>query len=208
MQLKSINIGKIKTYPWGHGVQSAINKMAVTNPIHISKTGLEGDEQADLKNHGEDDKAILIIATQNYSFFEIKQPFGFIGENLSLEGIDDYQVQIGDRIKIDKVILEVTQPRSPCAKLGLIMESKNFVKTYSSSGRVGFYCRVISAGKISLDSKISLQKTTEKSVSIADLFLSQLVYKKDNIDKLNIKTALATTTLSQAWRKKLLKIEV
>ncbi len=206
MNVKSINRGKIKDYAWGKGVKSAIHKTPVTKLVLLSFTGLEGDQQADLNSHGGLEKALLIIPTDNYDFFNIDQQFGFLGENLSISSIDEYRLQIGDRLVIGEVVLEITQPRSPCAKLGEHSGRKTFVKEYCSSGRVGFYCRVIEQGKIQAGTRVSIIKTNENSVTIADLFLAQFTRKKTEYDILNIKTALATTTLSKAWRTKLSKI--
>ena len=207
MKIESVNVGKIQRYDWGKGISSAIHKKAVPSALFLTKTGFKEDEQADLKNHGREDKAVLIIPTTNYPFFSINKPFGFLGENLSISGIDEHKIHIGDRLKINDVILEVTQPRSPCAKLGEQVGRKDFVKEYSSSGRVGFYCRVIKEGEVQVNTNLELIKTAERSVSIVDLFLSQFVYEKNTNDLNNIKIALETTTLSSAWRKKLSKIK-
>lgn len=207
MEIKSINIGKIQHYKWGRGISSAIHKFATSEPVYLTTTGIKGDEQADLKNHGGEDKAVLIIPADNYPFFDVTNPFGFLGENLTISGLDERKIQIGDQLVINEVILEVTQPRSPCAKLGEIVARKDFVKKYSNSGRVGFYCRVLKEGDMQTNTAIKLIKTAEKSVSIVDLFLSQFVYEKKTSDLNNIKIALATTTLSAAWRAKLSKIK-
>ena len=206
MQIVSLNIGKIQHYNWRNGTYSAINKTPVLTDIELTTSGLLGNEQADKENHAGEEKALLVIPTSNYRFFEIEQPFGFLGENISLDKIEDSQIQIGDRLKIGNVILEVSQPRSPCWKLGQIMESQLFVKKYSATGRVGFYCRVIQTGKLTQGQAVILQKTNQASVSIQALFVSQFNRHKTDNDWKNIQTAINHPALSQAWLSKLTKL--
>lgn len=154
MKLVSVNIGKIQTQPWREGTLSGLHKQPVSGAITLKANGLEGDEQADLKKHGGEDKAVLILPEASYALFKIQQPFGFLGDNLVLSDLDESQVCLGDRFQIGNVLLEVTQPRSPCWKLGEQASSQpqwtasDFLKTYAESGRVGFYCRVLATGHL------------------------------------------------------------
>jgi len=206
MELVSVNVGKIHQYDWGKGVRSAIFKKPVDKPLRLTKTGFDEDEQADLGNHGGEDKAVLIIPTENYAFFEVDKPWGFLGETLSVAGIDENKISIGDQFSIGKVRLEVTQPRSPCAKLGEHVGKKGFVKRYSSSGRVGIYCRVLGVGDLQTGMRVEHFPTREKTVSIHALFLAQYCSKKTPEDFEKLATALALPSLSNAWRKKLTKL--
>jgi len=208
MKVESVNIGNIKYYDWGKGVLSAIHKKSVVGSLYLTSTGFKEDEQANLKSHGGEDKAVLVIPVENYPFFNIDNDFGFLGENLSISGLDETRLQIGDRLIIGDVVLEVSQPRSPCAKLGELVGKKDFVKHYSSSGRVGFYCRVIQQGNLAENMAVTIVKTDEQSVSISELFVSQFMAKKIDLDLKNIKIALATSALSDAWRIKLSKLNL
>ncbi|MGM0541486.1 MAG: MOSC domain-containing protein, partial [Pseudomonadota bacterium] len=96
MKVVSVNIGKIQTQPWRDGTPTAIHKSAVTKQVAVTKFGLEGDQQADSKNHGGEDKAVFVMPDQNYAHFDIDQPFGFLGENLTLSGLEDSEVALGD----------------------------------------------------------------------------------------------------------------
>jgi MOSC domain-containing protein YiiM len=206
MELVSVNVGAIRQYNWGKGVRSAIHKTAVDNPLRLTSTGFDEDEQADLGNHGDEDKAVLIIPTDNYAFFEVDKPWGFLGETLSISGLDENQISIGDQFNIGDVQLEVSQPRSPCAKLAEHVAVRNFVKHYSASGRVGFYCRVLKTGSLQAGMDVKYLPTTEKTVAIRSLFIAQYCAKKTATDYQKLAIVLALPSLSTAWRKKLTKM--
>lgn len=206
MKLVSLNVGEIRHYDWRGGTDSGILKHPVQGDVMLSEYGLEGDYQADLKNHGGRDKAVLVIPEKNYGFHQVfTQPFGFLGENLTLSALDESQVSLGDRFSLGEVVLEVTQPRSPCWKLGEVMGSTGFVKAYSESGRVGFYCRVCQVGRVQQDMTVQHQKVPH-SVSIQTLFLARLHPKEPGALE-TIQTALAHPALSDAWRGELERIQ-
>lgn len=198
MQVVSVNVGQIQSYPWRGGTRSAIHKTPVDSAVLVTENGLEDDHQADLKNHGGEDKAVLIIPTANYALHGVSQhAFGFLGENISLSGLDETQVKVGDRFQIDDVILEVTQPRSPCWKLDEINPSQSFVQKYSESGRVGFYCRVLNSGSIQACMPVR-HLSAGRGASIQALFLAKL--KASTLEAHNIlQEALENPALSDAW---------
>lgn len=203
MQITSLNIGKIRHYDWRKGAESAIIKSPVSHSLKLSLNGLEGDEQADLKNHGGADKAILIIPETNYRLFEVNEPFGFLGDNITLAGLDESEIRLGDQLQINEAVLEVSQPRSPCWKLGQINGSQMFVKNYSDSGRVGFYCRVLTEGSIQTGQKVERIKTDERAPTIQDLFLAKHLSPKTDDAWQIIETALNLPYLSEAWQHEL-----
>ncbi|MCF6254417.1 MAG: MOSC domain-containing protein [Thiomicrorhabdus sp.] len=207
MQLISVNIGQIKTHPWRNGTPSALHKFAAQEPVFIDTLGLSGDEQADRKNHGGADKAVFLLPAAHYKRFEIQQPFGFLGENLTLEGIDETQVFLGDHFQIGDVRLEVTQPRSPCWKLGEYASIQanwsmpNFLQAYSKEGYVGFYCRVLSTGTVQTEQTITHvpYKGNHETLTIQELFLAKQLHKT-NQHRQHLKIALQHPALSDAWK--------
>ena len=212
MKLVSVNIGKVQTQPWREGTLSALYKQPVKEVVSVGKFGLDGDEQADQKNHGGDDKAVFILPEVNYELFKIKQPFGFLGENLTISGLDETEVCLGDRFQIGNVLLEVTQPRSPCWKLGAQAESQaewdsmSFLKAYSESGRVGFYCRVLAEGEIETDMSVNWLTRDESQpqapfrISIKELFLAKQFYQTEAQWSL-LQSVIKHPALSSSWQK-------
>ncbi|BCN92439.1 hypothetical protein THMIRHAM_02240 [Thiomicrorhabdus immobilis] len=212
MKIVSVNIGKIVEKPWRDGTSTAIHKQAVQERIKLSKFGLEGDEQADLKSHGGEDKAVLVLPSSAYMRFEIAHPYGFLGENLTINDIDEAEIRLGDRLQIGSVLLEVTQPRSPCWKLDALVtedsqkwQAGEFLKAYGESGHVGFYCRVLSEGWLETNHSVRwLTRSAESAekfpaVSIKDLFLAKLNPSSEK-DWKTLKRALKHPALSKAWQ--------
>lgn len=217
MRIVSLNIGKSIEQPWRSGTLTAIHKTSIKDKIWLSETGLQSDEQADLKNHGGKDKAILVLPSSAYQRFEISHPYGFLGENLTISDIDEDEICLGDRLQIGSVLLEVTQPRSPCWKLDAqaTQDSKwqtgEFLKAYSDSGRVGFYCRVLGQGWLQEGQSVRWLTRNEEQekkfprISIRTLFLAKQNFSNKQARKL-LKEAVKHPALSQSWLTSILKI--
>lgn len=213
MKILSVNVGQARPYPWRNGTESAILKCAVDGPVEVTPSGLVGDEQADDKAHGGPDKAVLCIPQSNYALFEIHQGFGFLGENLTLSDVDETQIQLGDQLKIGEVVLEVSQPRSPCWKLNEITHDPQFLNRYSESGRVGFYCRVLKTGSIERNESVSLYheevESNHPAISIQSLFLGKYrvqTRQSNPGDVALLEMAVSHPALSAAWRQELKKL--
>ena len=207
MNVVSVNVGQIKTYPWRNGTLSALHKEPTTKATFIDLLGLSGDAQADQKNHGGADKAVFILPACHYQRFNIQQPFGFLGENLTIEGLDETQVCLGDHLQIGDVLLEVTQPRSPCWKLGehaSIQENwsmASFLQAYSQEGYVGFYARVLQTGSVQAGQTIQWlpDESSAETLTIQALFTAKQFHNTaQHLQQLQI--AIQHPALSEAWR--------
>lgn len=215
MKVISVNIGKIQTQPWRDGTLTAMHKAAVEGQVKVGFAGLEGDEQADKQNHGGVDKAIFVMPAGNYQRFQIERPFGFLGENITVSGVDETEVCLGDRFQIGNVLLEVTQPRSPCWKLGKQAQTgshwkaSEFMKTYAENGRVGFYCRVLAEGEITAEQSINWltrnDTATSRKQGFVKIPIDQLYLAKQFVTDTTaielLKQAIQHPALSQAWLK-------
>jgi len=203
MQIRSINIAIPKEVEYqGKKILTGIFKKPVKHPVIATKLGLDGDGQADLENHGGFDKAIYIYTLENYRYWEKTLgrsafTFGQFGENLTVEGMPDERIHIGDIFEIGSTRMQVTQPRVPCYKLGIKMEMPKFLKLFMPSGRVGFYLRVLNGGAINQCDTIQLVKQDQQKLSIREAMLALI----DNPHRQEIvKKALAIKALSVAWR--------
>ncbi|WP_051640598.1 MOSC domain-containing protein [Thiomicrorhabdus sp. Milos-T2] len=212
MKIISLNMGKVTPKPWRDGVPSGICKQSVEHSVQLSNTGLEGDEQADLKNHGGEDKALLVLPTSAYLRFEIEHDYGFLGENLAINDLDEADVCLGDRFQIGTVLLEVSQPRSPCWKLDAQVSTRitkwqpgEFLKAYSDSGHVGFYCRVLTTGKLQKQQSVRwLTLSNEAAKKYPKISIKELYLAKSNPsspkDWKRLKQAINHPALSLAWQ--------
>lgn len=185
-------------------VLSGIDKRPVTGRVTVGPMGVEGDTQADLVNHGGADKAVYAYDLGDYHFWEQrlerKLPFGTFGENLTVEGLPSDVARVGDRYRLGTTLLEVTQPRQPCFKLGMRMNDPHFVAAFAKALRVGFYLRVIEPGALRAGDIITLEHRAATVFSIADVMK---LYLSEHHDIERLAAAVAMPGLSAAWREEL-----
>jgi MOSC domain-containing protein YiiM len=172
----SVNVGLPKTVRlMGRSVRTAFFKEPVTGAIPLSRLGLEGDGQADPRYHGGPEKAVYLYPIEHYAYWSAAlsrtdlSP-GAFGENLTTEGILESDVRIGDVLAIGSATLRVTQPRTPCAKLGLRMGSMRFVRVFAAAGRPGFYLGVVQPGMVEAGDAITIVSTARERPTVAEVF--------------------------------------
>ncbi|MGE5803615.1 MAG: MOSC domain-containing protein [Gemmatimonadota bacterium] len=159
----SINVGKIRTIEWhGRVVRTGIWKTPVgPEPVMVRGTHVEGDEQADPTVHGGPDKAVYAYAAEDYRYWieveGVAAGPGLFGENLTTVGLDLRVAQAGERWHIGTALLEVTQPRLPCFKLGMRLADPAFPRRFQAAGRFGTYLRVLESGAIRVGDRINVE---------------------------------------------------
>jgi MOSC domain-containing protein YiiM len=183
-------------------VTTGIQKRAVPGPVSLGTTNLEGDGQADLRHHGGPDKAVYAYTQESISYWERELGGGGLspgafGENFTVEGMTDDAVCLGDVYRVGGAVVQATQPRVPCDKLGLAFGDPRFVKRFLRSGRTGFYLRVLEEGVVEAGDDIERIERGAERVSIADLLTLRFF---DARNRKAIETVLASRALSQAWR--------
>jgi MOSC domain-containing protein YiiM len=153
LRIRSVNIARPRIIgAWnGEPVLSGIAKSPVAaDTVLVGKTNIDGDGQADLSVHGGHDKAVYAYPSSHWPWWEREKhlacgPATF-GENLTLEGVDENEVTIGDRFRWGDAILEVSQPRAPCYKLAIHTARPDAPQLMTLSARSGWYLRVIAEG--------------------------------------------------------------
>jgi MOSC domain-containing protein YiiM len=177
--LHSIQVGAPRSY----GFEDAVNthdkpwttgffKAPVEGPVFVGTTNLVGDGQADLKNHGGVDKAVLAYSADHYPKWreELRMPdmpCGAFGENLTIIGSSEESVCIGDIFRIGQVIFEVSQPRQPCWKLARRWRMHELTGLVVRNGRSGWYLRVMEQGWIDTQMPVTLIERPNPAWSIA-----------------------------------------
>lgn len=184
MKVLSIQIGSTQAIEMdGRRVMSAIRKSPVQGPVPVSLLGLAGDEQADLSVHGGLSKAVYAYPSEHYPFWQARNPsrplpFGSIGENLTLSGLLEQDVFVGDELHFPDCVLRVTQPRMPCDKFNAIMADRLAAKTMAQTGFSGFYLAVAAKGSISAGQSFELiagsRQSPLGSLSRAAMFKTRL----------------------------------
>ena len=182
MQLISVNIGQERTQQNGTRLETTgIYKFPVQLSAQVTSLGLEGDFVCDTKNHGGPDQAIYVYGAADYAWWsqELGREIvpGTFGENLTISELESAQFNIGDRLQIGSVILQVTSPRFPCSTLAARMGDPKFVKRYRQAERPGLYCRVIQEGIVQVGDEVCVERYTAESISIVEMFHDH--YEKD-----------------------------
>ena len=154
MKVLSVNVGRPRDVETrGRTVRTSIWKTPVAGRVHVGPLNIDGDEQSDLTVHGGEDKAVYVYPSEHYAFWrhelpEMDIPFGAFGENLTIEGLLESDVKVGDHLAIGSAQFEVTQPRLPCFKLAIRFGRDDIIKRFLLSGRSGFYLAVVHDGEI------------------------------------------------------------
>jgi MOSC domain-containing protein YiiM len=171
MKVLSVNVGTVgnlfvRQSGDPHRVVTGIHKQPVAGTVIVRRPGLQGDEQADLTEHGGLDKAVYAYPFEHYQFWAAQKravfkreeplPPGSMGENLTIQGLLENDVWVGDRLAIGGVLLKVTEPRSPCFKFAAKMGFAHAVKMMVQSGATGFYLSVVQEGVLQADDPITL----------------------------------------------------
>lgn len=176
----SIQVGRVRPLQVGdRKLMSAIGKVTVNGPVSVGPLGLAGDEQADPSVHGGLSKAVYALPfghlawwqaqrhTRGVSLFDEALAPGYLGENLSLQGLSEAQVFLGDTLHFADLILRVTEPRQPCGKFNAVMGYDQAGRDMVQSGRCGFYLAVDQPGTVSAGETFTLQPG-EQVTSVAD----------------------------------------
>jgi MOSC domain-containing protein YiiM len=176
MKLISLNVGRSCHVEWhGEAVATSIFKSPVAGPQRVHALGISGDEQADLNVHGGAKKAVYVYPSERYAYWREQLPdtlfpWGAFGENLTIEGLTEDKVYVGDRLAIGTAQFAVTQPRTPCFKLGIRFDRLDMPKRFLASGFSGFYLSVLEEGTIQAGDAIVLTPASLRLMSIATLF--------------------------------------
>jgi MOSC domain-containing protein YiiM len=203
MRVLSINVGLPREVEWRHElVSTAIHKAPVSGPLEVRRLNLAGDRQADLSVHGGPDKAVYAYPSEHYPFWRdelpgVALPWGALGENLTVEGLSEADLRVGDVLRIGTAELVVTQPRLPCYKLNVRFQRPDMVKRFLRSGRTGFYLAVNKEGWIAAGDAIQLVPTDRSAIRVPEVVT---LYTSRNGGGALLQRALATPALPQSWR--------
>ncbi|MBV8295430.1 MAG: MOSC domain-containing protein [Acidimicrobiia bacterium] len=169
----SVNVGQPRTVEWGGRlVTSGIWKDPVGGAVEVSGVNLAGDDQADRRVHGGPDKAVYAYAVEDYEWWARQLgPLGpgTFGENLTTEGIDLNACAIGDRWRVGTSVLEVSQPRWPCFKLGMRMGDEHFPGRFETARRPGTYLRIVESGAVTAGDAIEVEPAAPPAETIGAL---------------------------------------
>ena len=203
MKILSLNVGLPREVTWqGKPVTTGIFKEPVNAPVMLRTLNLDGDRQADLTVHGGVDKAVYAYPSEHYAFWraelpEVQLSWGLFGENFTIEGLLEEAAYIGDRFRIGKSEVMVTEPRMPCYKLGLKFGRVDIIKRFLASRRTGFYFAVLHEGMVGAGDAIKLVSREQQEISVADI-TRLYAFEKDDIKML--RRAIEVEALPENWK--------
>lgn len=183
MKVVAVNIGEKQTVFWrGKPVQTGIYKYPVDHPIVLGKTDVEGDVVYDRKYHGGTDKACYLYSEDHYNYWKEKYPdldwsYGMFGENITVKGLNEAELQIGDILYIGECRVQVSQPRQPCFKLGIRFDTQKVLKEFIAAPYPGVYVKVIQEGAVQTGDHVQLSERLHDSIGLLEVW--NLLYNKN-----------------------------
>src|ERR1700720_4102101 len=202
-QLESVNVGLPRDIEWkGRVVHTAIWKAPVRGRCRVGRLNLDGDGQGDLAGHGGEQRAVFCYQLESYRYWQEQLRrtdfvHGQYGKNFTIEGLPDDAVCIGDRYRIGSALFEVTQPRVTCYRVGIRTNEPRMPALLTSSGRPGFYFRVLQEGAVGAGDEIVKVGEARERMTVAEI--NALLYSPDHARD-RLERALRIEALSPGWR--------
>ena len=190
-------------------IMTGIFKHQVDGPVNVAQYNLEGDGQADLSVHGGRDKAVYAYPLAHYDYWadrigRVPLESSQFGENLTVAGVTEEQVVLGDRYQVGTAILRVTQPRLPCFKLGIRMGINDFPRQFLDSGKLGFYLRVEQEGSLRAGDSFRLLDRPAHGITAYGLW--QTVFQPTAHSTPPASALEQLPDIDEGWRKRLRRL--
>lgn len=195
----SVNVGVPRVVRWrGRDVSTSIFKDPVQGRVAVQGVNVAGDDQADRTVHGGPDMAIYAYAREDTDWWARELgavlPAGVFGENLTLAGVPVTEALIGERWRVNDVLLEVCAPRIPCYKLGIAMGEDGFPRRFAAAGRPGAYLRILAEGTIAAGDSVTVEHRPAHAVTVQTI---NVAYHRDHSRAAEL---LAAPELPVGWQ--------
>ncbi|SNR76621.1 MOSC domain-containing protein YiiM [Maribacter sedimenticola] len=183
MKVVSTNIGTPVTFEWnGKKEQTGIFKYPTENGLFLGKNDVQNDTVIDRVHHAGTNKACYLFSAEQYGFWKPKYPnlswnWGMFGENLTISGLDESEILVGNIYRIGKALVQVTQPREPCYKLGVRFNDVKIIKDFIAHNHPGTYVKVIEEGRVTTGDSVILEQASTNTLSVQNFY--QLLYDKE-----------------------------
>ncbi|MDO6760149.1 MOSC domain-containing protein [Tamlana sp. 2_MG-2023] len=208
MKIISTNTSKPKTIIWNDKpVVTGIYKTPTSAPIYLGKSDVENDTVTDRKYHGGEFKACYLFSEDHYAYWKTLYPnlewnWGMFGENLTVAGLDETKIHVGDIYSVGNARIQITEHREPCFKLGVKFGTQNVLKQFINHGFPGTYIRVLNEGTAQSGDTFKLIEQAENSLTTTALF--KLIFDKEK-NQDHLKRAVSNEALPIKLRNDLKK---
>jgi MOSC domain-containing protein YiiM len=205
VRIVSVNVGMPREVAWrGRTVRTGIFKSPVRGRVAVRHHHLAGDGQADLEAHGGAAKAVYAYPQEHYPFWRDLWPEpswepGTLGENLTTQGLLEDAVHLGDRLRVGTAVVEVTQPRVPCFKLGIRLGRPEAVKRFLAEDRPGFYLAVVEEGHVEAGDAVERLEVDPRRVRVTDALR---IYRGEVHDPELLQRAMDVPSVPEGWRRR------
>ncbi|MEZ4847526.1 MAG: MOSC domain-containing protein [Bacteroidia bacterium] len=203
MKIISTNIGSPTTFIWnGKEETTGIYKKPTDEPIYLTKNDVSNDEISNRLNHGGFYKACYLFSAEQYPYWKDLYPhldwsWGMFGENLTVSGFDEREVYLGDVYKVGEAMVQVSQYREPCYKLGYKFGTQKMLKQFINHGFGGTYLSILDEGFVRTNDIFTLIERPKTSLTVAELF--HLIFAKEKNQEL-LKIAANSTAIPRKKR--------
>ena len=203
MEVISKNIAKPRTVLWrGREIQTGIYKEPTETPIFLGKEDVKNDSVIDRKHHGGEYKACYLFGADYYEDWKMKYPhldwdWGMFGENLTVTDLKETELKIGAIYQLGEALVQVTEPRQPCYKLGIKFDDQDVILKFLEYAHPGTYVRILEEGKVTKGDRLLLKKEGPNSLTVAQY--NTLVNQREK-DKDLVALAIANPSIRAAKR--------
>jgi MOSC domain-containing protein YiiM len=197
--VESVNVGIPREVAWRGGtVRTAIWKDPVVGRVAVRGTSVDGDEQGNPEVHGGVDAALYAYAAEDYAWWggQLGRELGpgTFGENLTVRGVEVSAAVVGERWQVGDLLLEVSQPRTPCFKLGIRMGSQRFPRRFAAAGRPGAYLRILVEGTVAAGDPVAVVHRPGHGLTVAEV---SRIYHDDHAGAARL---LGVPELAETWK--------
>jgi MOSC domain-containing protein YiiM len=203
-RILSVNISLPREIDYGgQKISTGIFKEPIEGRITLRTLNLDGDRQADLSVHGGPDKAVYAYPVEHYEYWhsvfpDLVMPNGMFGENLTVEGLIESEISVGDVFRIGSATVIATQPRMPCYKLGVKFGRMDVIKKFLASGRSGIYFKVSKEGEVATGDTIHQITKDPNQITISDIVR---LYSIEREDLQTMRGAVKVDALPKGWKR-------
>lgn len=184
MKVISTNIcNEPKTFVWnGKEEQTGIFKYPTTEKLFLTKSDVQKDRIIDRVHHGGENKACYLFSAEQYPFWKEKYPneewnWGMFGENLTVSGLDESQIRVGNIYKMGSALVQVSQPREPCYKLGIRFGTQQILKEFIVQNHPGTYVKILEEGEVGMGDEFKLIQESENTLTVQEFY--ELMFLKE-----------------------------